>query len=778
MAYPVDPLHSMPRKSLSAAISALCAGVPLAHAQDAAEESVALEEVIVTATKRAESIQDIPMSIEAVSGEKLDAMAITELGDLATNIPNFFIGDGVTNNLITMRGMGSGEDRSFEQSVSMFVDGIYMPRSRQTRTPFFDADRVEILRGPQAVLFGLNSTAGAISIHSAVNRPGDEFEARITGEYETEYDGNSVTGIVGGSLGDSLGMRLAVKSADTGDGYIDNDTLGEQGDSESTVARLSAVWEPTEALELTAIYNYADYEVHGQTAEAVNRFAPVVDQGDGQLNWKNSGVGELLPLLEPISMPDLTKPGSEQNVDNFSLNIDYALGEHTLTGLIGYSDYDYSLATDLDGVAFLGLGLPGLSLDAMSYEEYEQTSMELRLTSPGGATIDYVLGIYYQDSELTSDQPNIIKLPGSLLGLPFDLYERGNNVFEQDGTLWSGFASLTWNLTDSFRVIGGARYSDDDKDWERASICQYSFDAGANWSDGNLGGGACAVASDQGGNVSSDSFMPEVVVQYDLNDATMLFAKYSESAKSGGAGTGTSIPDGEIVYDKETATGFEAGIKTTLLDGAAELNAVVFHTEFDDLQVKTSTVVGTSVVTKIGNAGEATTEGVELDGRWAVSDWLSLGGSMAYLDAEFDDYKGVSCNNSGSTPPNPAGPGCDASGERLPFAPEWSGSVYADLTIPLGSALNLVGNLTVSYSDEYFTDGTLDPDLTQESYTKYDASVGLEASNGQWKVAVVGKNLSDEEINMSGQPLGAYDIAYLMPPRLVVLQATWNFGNF
>jgi outer membrane receptor protein involved in Fe transport len=719
------------------------------------------------------------MSVQAVSGEKLNAMAISELGDLATMIPNFSIGDGVTTNLITMRGMGSGEDRSFEQSVSMFVDGIYMPRSRQTRTPFFDADRVEILRGPQAVLFGLNSTAGAISIHSAVNNPGDEFEARITGAYESEYEGGKVTGVVGGSPIDSLGVRLAVESGDTGDGYIDNDFLGDQGDSESTVGRLSAVWEPTDNLIVTAKYNYADYEVHGQTAEAVNRFAPAVDNGDGKLDWKNSGIGELLPLLAPISQHDLTKPGSEQELNNFSLNLDYALGEHTLTGLIGYSDYDYSLSTDLDGVSFAGGGVPGLSFDAMSYEEYEQKSAELRLTSPGGETLDYVMGIYYQDSELTSDQPNIFKYPTALTGFPVDLYERGNNIFEQDATLWSGFVSVTWNMTDSFRLIGGGRYSDDDKDWERSSICQHSFDGGANWAPAEFNLGACAIASDQKDNVSSDNFMPEIVAQYDWGDDTMVFAKYSESAKSGGAATGTSVPDGEIVYDDETAKGFELGLKTTFLDGMAEFNAVAFYTEFDDLQVKSSTFAGTRVVTTIGNAGEATTQGIELDGRWAATDWLTLGGAVAYLDAQYDEYTSGPCNTSGSTPTSSTGKGCDLDDEDLPFSPEWTGSVFADLAFPLTSGLNLVGNVTMSYSDDYLTDGTLEPELLQDSYTKYDASLGLEASSGQWNVSVIGKNLSDEEINMSGQSLGAgYDIAYLMPPRMVVLQATWRFGNF
>jgi iron complex outermembrane receptor protein len=757
------------RNLLAAAVTVALPGAAMAQ----------LEEVVVTATKRAESVQDIPMSVQVVSGEKLNAMAISELGDLATTIPNFSIGDGVTTNLITMRGMGSGEDRSFEQSVSMFIDGIYMPRSRQTRTPFFDADRVEILRGPQAVLFGLNSTAGAISIHSAVNNPGDEFEARITGEYETEYEGGKGTLVVGGSPIDTLGLRLALEGGESGDGYIDNVHLGDQGDTESTVARVSAVWEPTDKLAVTAKYNYADYELHGQTAEATNRFASALDNGDGDLNWENSGIGELLPLLAPISQHDLTKPGSEQEVSNFSLNVDYALGEHTLTGLFGYSDYDYSLSTDLDGVAFAGAGLPGLSLDAMSYEEYEQASGELRLTSPGGETIDYVMGVYYQDSDLTSDQPNIQKLPPGLVLPESDFYERGNNIFEQDATLWSAFVSLTWNVTDSFRVIGGGRYSDDDKDWSRSSICEHSFDDGANWVPASFNAGACAQASDQNDNVSSDNFMPEIVAQYDWGDDTMVFAKYSESAKSGGAATGTSVPDGELVYDDETAQGFEVGLKTSFADGMAELNVVAFYTEFDDLQVKTSTFVGTSVITKIGNAGEATTQGIELDGRWAASDWLTLGGAVAYLDAEYDDYKGAACNTSGSLPADPASGGCDASGQDLPFAPEWTSSVFADVAFPLTSGLNLIGNLTMSYSDEYFSDGTLEPDLMQDSYTKYDGSIGLEASSGQWNVSVIGKNLSDEEINMSGQSLGAgYDIAYLMPPRLVVLQATWRFGNF
>jgi len=150
--------------------------------------SMALEEITVTATKRVESIQEIPISMQVITGDKMEAAGITEFEALSTLVPNFSVGDGLVTNNVIIRGVGSGNDRGFEQSVGMFIDGVYMPRSRQYRSPFLDVERVEILRGPQAVLYGLNSTAGSINISTKTNRPGDEFEASLMGEYEALYD--------------------------------------------------------------------------------------------------------------------------------------------------------------------------------------------------------------------------------------------------------------------------------------------------------------------------------------------------------------------------------------------------------------------------------------------------------------------------------------------------------------------------------------------------------------------------------------------------------------
>ncbi len=181
------------RKKLGSVL--VCAGVVLLTAL--ANAAVEIEEIVVTATKREVTVQDVPMSITAFSGKSVLEQGIIDLDQLSASVPNFHVGDGTLTTNISMRGMGSQPERGFEQSIGMFIDGIYMPRSRQYRAPFMDANRIEILRGPQAVLFGLNSTAGAVSVISNTSRPGDATTAEITAAYETEYEGTTLQGVFG-----------------------------------------------------------------------------------------------------------------------------------------------------------------------------------------------------------------------------------------------------------------------------------------------------------------------------------------------------------------------------------------------------------------------------------------------------------------------------------------------------------------------------------------------------------------------------------------------------
>jgi len=750
-----------------------------------------LEEVVVTATKRVESVQDIPMSVEAVTGDQLRAQGIADFATLSDQIPNFYVGDGVVTTNINMRGTGSGGDRSFEQSVGMFIDGIYMPRSRQYRSPFFDAERVEVLRGPQAVLFGLNSTAGAVAVHTARTRPGDAFSADVTVAYETEYEGTKASVAIGGSPTDNLGLRFAAEYADS-DGYFKNNFNNKtEGNREAELYRFSAVWEPTDRLSIDAKYEWVDYDQDGNHGEVFGGPAAFVDGGDGELNWERNMDASIIGTYpkDATGNPNV-KPGLYQEVDNIAIQLDYALGEHTLSGIFGYSDMEYSFGLDLDGIAGgLSPGTinngAGLLDSSVSPETYEQTSFELRLTSPGGETLDYMVGLYYQDAELYNKNEGAynldIVLPAfelcdvvGLCGLGWGEYVSNDQVVDTE--LWSLYGNVTWTMTDTLRLVAGARYSDETKDADRSGECAfYDIASGAVTAPGAL---FCATFSDGiKGSRSSDNFMPEVVLQWDAGEDSMVYAKIGTSAKSGGFATASTILEDSWEYDDETVITYELGYKARFADGNVEFNATLFRSEYDDLQVNSFITDAGKTVGVISNAGETVNQGLEIDGRWAVTDWLILGGSAAYLDAEYESYETAACYV-GETPTDPAAPKvCDKSGETPPYAPEFSGTIYGDLVIPMGANLNLVGNLTAAYSDAYFTDGTLDPVGEQDSYTRVSARLGVEAADGKWDVSVIGRNLTEEKVLDVTQPIFGYYLGYIGAPRTIAVQATYRFGG-
>lgn len=778
-----------------------------------------LEEVIVTATKRSESLQDVPMSISAMSGRQIQNLAIDNLEELSTMIPNFTVSDALTVSQITMRGVGSGEDRGFETPVATFKDGVYMPRNRQSRSPFFDLDRVEVLRGPQAVLFGLNSTAGAISFHGQVNRPGDEFELMLTGEYEAEFDGTRLRAVAGGSLGETVGWRLAAETLDSGDGWLKNDVAGDAGATKHDIFRASFVFQPSDNFEAIFRWEHSEAEQDGQTTEIVNGnlnlpgdagtpggfdarvaqynalagaygFVPFDTAGENSVfdfygtAAENVAFQKFHEAIDNRNYRDTL--GADQEIDNASLNLQWQLGDYTLSAVLGYSDYFYDAAVNIAGtkeVFYFGT----------NYEEYEQTSGEIRLASPTGQTLEWIIGAYYHDADLYTDQPNTFdvgKFYGIFLGLPEELviaqllgaplYELGGADLNQNSKLLSPFVSATWNISDTLRLTGGLRYTDEEKKYQRRGATPGS-QLHLKLPDGSLGpglGGAVlnangAAVGNTSGTIDSTNTMPEVTLEWDLNDNMMLFGRYAESAKSGGVATAGSVAAAGLIYDDETAESFELGFKGRFLDGRAELNVVAFTTEYEDLQVKNSSVTESGVLTVIGNAAKATAEGVELDGRWMVVDWLTLGGTLAFLDASYDSYDGADCNRSQSFPTSAAG--CDLSGASLPFAADQSGNVYADLEVPIAGNLKLVGNLTVSFSDDYAVQGALEPTLIQDSWTKVAGRIGVAAMDDRWSLVLLGRNLTDEKVWAGGQPLFGYDMVYPTMPRTVSVQGTFRF---
>ena len=757
-----------------------------------------LEEVIVTATKRETTVQDIPLSIEVVTGDVLENRGITNLEELATIVPNLEVGDGLLTTGVAIRGVGSQPERSIEQSVGMFIDGLYMPRSRSYRAPFLDVERVEVLRGPQAVIFGLNATAGAVSVVSKKHRPGDAFEAGLMVDSEVEYGGSSMTGIIGGSPTDTLGLRLVVRHTNR-DGYFINDFDGsEHHDKEEIIVRGTAVWEPTSEFSITVKGEYGSFETDGSVGEqygpiGINQlvafgFPAAYVTDDLQLNHSHNADNSLIPLMvnntgaggSPVT-GNLSGPGVAQEYINLSIKADWEVMNHTLTGLFGHVESDWDLYTDLDLTA-----IP--ILDSGIYEPFEQDSVEIRLTSPGDQTLDYILGFYYHNNDVFNAQPNIYEPTfGTAFGAYGFEYSYPGTLQSTDEELWSIFGTATYNINDQFRITGGVRYVDTQKKHVREGVCapvnggiaDFSPAADLTAFEAVVGVGSFFCPNFRGfrDTMNFDDWLPEVSAQYDFNDDIMFFIKYGQSAKSGGFAFGTVLnanADGspQIQYEDEQAETIEAGFKANLLDGAANLNFTFYHTEFDNLQVNSFDPV--TAAASIQNAAKSTSLGIEIDGVWQVNEWLQLFGSFASLDNEFEQFSNAPCPISDQLAGVPAP--CDATGSPLPFAPDYSGNVGFDASYPISGNLNFVAGMQVGFKGDYIVDAGLERSIDQDSYATVGANVGIEANDGRWSISVIGRNLTDEAILNNGTPFFT-TLGFIKPPRMIFIQGRYRFGG-
>ncbi|MDG1231272.1 MAG: TonB-dependent receptor, partial [Pseudomonadales bacterium] len=653
--------------------------------------------------------------------------------------------------------------------------------------------RVEIAKGPQSVVHGLNSTAGAISIVTNRSRGGDAWFADIMIDSELEYGGEGITAVVGGGIGEQLGVRLAAKVTDR-DGYYENTFTGEdEGDTEDELFRFSAVWTPTDDLEIGLKYESAVREVDGNVGEifglAGGTFA---EPNDNRLNYERSSNGCQADRSGfPSQMafgglnPDVC-PMQSTDLETTVVNLDWAIEGATVTAMLGHSEFEFDFTVDLDTTA-------DAFLDASIKEDFEIDAFEIRLTSDKGNTIDYMVGAYYHDWQNFNDQPSQYG-PGTLGGLlsaggPLgaDVLIQTSNIIDQTSELFSVFGQVTFNASDVLSITAGLRYTDEEKDSDYNTQCGLGFLATGTFVEQPLPGPLALCSTNPqtvGLNVdrSSDNLLPELSVQWDVSDSAMVYAKFGQSAKGGGFTTSQRNPPvtwtpNDQEYDDEKATGIEAGLKSRWMDNRLEFNAAIYRTEFDDLQVNTFTPVGAVIVQNVTNAATAISTGLELEARFAASENLELGGSWAFQNAEYDSFRNGTCSvASGLASP------CDLSGEQLNLAPDWSGMLYADLSIPLGDAVNFVANLTVSMSDGYFTDGALEPIGEQDSWTKVDARIGIEAADARWSVALVGRNLTNERVLSQSQPFfnavfQSTFLGYLEAPRTAMLQARYRFGG-
>jgi outer membrane receptor protein involved in Fe transport len=745
-----------------------------------------LEEIVVTAQLREESLADVPISISAVSGDLLEDRSIDSLADLSQSVPNVSIAENQIDSTISIRGVTTGNNKGFEQSVVMYFDGLSYGRSQLIRTPLVDLERVEILRGPQPTLFGKNAIAGAVNVISA--KPTEEFEGKISVSHEFEHDEPQFLGVISGPLTESLSGRLTASYRDFG-GWIDNVQLGrKEVQREETYGRAQLAWQGGDSLDLNLKVEYADFDSLGYPMENLNP----------QDGYTAIFAG---PIAVDVT-EDWKRASSEVSSDNESINAvltaNWDWRDHTMTSITGFVEYETYEVLDVD---YTNLVI----LDGTNQaEDYSQFSQEFRITSRGGEKVDYIAGVFFQsgDVDVTDDV-----FLGSFLGLagpPVSLLVDSNwsRQYEQSSDLYSIFAQADIALNDRFDLTIGARFSSEDKDGARrlrivsgptniADTLPSPNPAIPNLLEFLWAAVLNVGPHDVAGQRDEDSLDPLIRLQYHANDDVAFHVSYTQGSKAGGFDVrGNSIPGtpgvavpGTFAYEGEEATNYEIGAKMSW--DRAQINVSAFQTDYDNLQTNIfDGVLGFLVQ----NASAAEVKGLEADGRFLLTEDLELYASAAYLDYSYTNFTDSQCAY--QEPPT-NGSFCDRSGFTAPYSPEFTANVGLDFEKAITDNLYLDLNLNIDNSSSYFLTTNLDPNLKENGYTKLGAQIGISDKDGRWRVSLIGDNLTDERIRVIGGTLPlartfvllasggaldgvAYDALYARPLN-VTLKLDYNF---
>lgn len=789
---------------------------------------LAIEEIIVTAQKRAQSLQDVPISVSVVTGEKLIEAGITNLDDLAPYIPNFSKSESGIGPVLQIRGIASGNNPGFEQSVVMYMDDIALARHSLARMPFMDLERVEVLRGPQNVLFGKNSIAGAISMVTA--KPSDELEGSVSVRYDGKYDDNEVIGVLSGPFTDSFRGRIAVRQAERG-GYAMNAGNGrDEEQREESAVRATFALDIGDNAELTLKYEHDSIDSKGMSQELMFEYGNPLPLSptnplagftytqqvatiQGLYNDILAGyglppvdVGSDIAVIDRIRRSNVEEY-QDLDLDHLLLTYNHDFDGFTFTSVTGHIEYDEGRLTGSSS----GIDISNV----LSTEEYKQFSQEFRFTSDLDGSLSWIAGAFYQDWELQAnestlvDDMNMLVLLGNMGFVPG--WEALANLdstryYTSDSKTYAGFGQLTWSVSDAARVTVGGRYTREEKSGRRFvdifntatgefdlnqaifASCTFSVDyeslgqasigpIGAFIPDceGNYVGAGAFSTHDASGDRTENVFTPTVIGELDFGDDHMAFLSYSKGFKAGGFDARAGR-EKDLDYEDENVDNFEIGLKSSLADGRAETNLVVYHATYKDRQVTTfDGIAGFNV----SNAAESVAQGLEFDGRWRATQNLTLSGSVAYLDYEVTKRDLSPCSSIHTLLTGEVL--CDYTGRTATYVPDWSASLAADLILPITGNLDFRSTLDVNYESEYFTETGQDVNMMQDAYTMYNLRLALESES--WTLAVLGKNLTDEDViefsstvPLSGSGLSAPAYSgFLQPPRTVAVQFEYRF---
>jgi iron complex outermembrane receptor protein len=720
-----------------------------------------IEEVIVTAQKREEKLQDVSVAVTALSGDLIRDNDMAQFGELANNTPGLiFNAFSVGQPEIAIRGVSTKEDGAGASDATVVsVDGIYIAARSAQVFDIFDLERVEVLRGPQSTLYGKNTIAGALNFVTA--KPGPDSVVRLR-QSVGDYGRFDTAGLVSGQIADELYGKFSF-SRRKHDGYltnilpqwidpnsgftVNNPEYGKsQGESDTFNWRAQLRFEPSDALQLTLMVDGADDHNGATNREPIGSLGPLHNCGCASdpvaVNRALGGEGDLHTTLSE------TEGYMDREVLGVALVADYETRFGTWTTSASYRDSDFDWVEDSEGLPpfapWIDLtgasGNPGPLLTAAASrgftfdinnsatENARQYTLESRLVSPGGARVDWLAGVFFSREEI--DRREGFAFP--TLGGPGPNANSVYNSFQlNEGASWAAFAQATYNVTDRFGVTAGLRYSWDKKDFTSSA-------AGVS-GPGLLVRSFSEISSDESwSNVSG-----RLAADYRPVEDMLLYASISTGYKAGGfIGSPTTAAAASTPFGEETATNYELGLKSELLDRRLRLNIAAFLMKIQDLQVTRFFQPQGSPFGEFltENAGEAESKGAELEVVWQPLPALQLGGAYAWLNAEFTDFQGAPSLEPNGTILDPAA----FNGRKLRQSPENTYNLYGQVSHDVGQG-KVWARLDFRHEDEFFFDPSNDPITASWAHEVWNARVAYETGDGRWQFSLWGKNLGDEQ---------------------------------
>jgi iron complex outermembrane recepter protein len=726
----------MKRHPLCFAIAVLLAATVALQAQetnsnDEAVATATLDSITVSARKREETLQEVPVAVTAFTAETLDTLNVEDLSDLDAVVPNLtvYAARGSSSTITAyIRAVGQSDPLwGVDPGVGLYLDDVYIARPQGALLDVFDVERIEVLRGPQGSLYGKNTIGGAIKYISSPLE--DDLYGKASMTYGS-YNQLDTKASINLPLGNGWVSRFAVASLNR-DGYGENITTEQEvSDKEILAARATLGYVGNEDFYARFSADWMDDQsgVRGAQMLGANRFAPGVLPLDDRYDVRNG-----MPNINDTSMLGA------------SMVLGWNLGDSwDLKSVTAYRESDTETNIDFDT-------LPNKIADVKAFYSDDQLSQEFQLNYDGGGDIRGVTGLYYFTGSAG----------GQVLNNFFNL-SFGDTQGTVDTDSVAVYGEFTWDFAPQWALTLGGRYTSEEKAADVYNI---------GYTNASFTTPSGVVAADFEDSERFDAFSPKVSIDYQMSDNVLLYALASRGFKSGGfniRAQATAVPRSRLPFEDEQVTSFEVGAKNAFMDNRLFLNLAYFHNDYKDIQLSVFTEIpGSDPAAFFGdftNAGAGTVEGVELEYQALLTDSFTLQGNLAWLDAKYDEFitNGVDV--------------ADLGVQKFTNAPEFSGAVSGIYSHGLASGGNLSARLTYGYQSEVYPTTDLSEDIKQEGYGLLSASLIYQTA-GAWRFTLDGSNLTDKEYRTTGYNIGALGIltGFYGAPRTVSLTASYDF---